>query len=247
MLKLLHISKSFPTKPILDDVSITFEPQRIYALMGANGAGKTTLFNILTGFLKADKGSIVFKNKNIHRILPFRINRLGISRTFQDLRLVTKLTVKENVILAMQDNPTDVWYKALIPLSIYARKTKILADKAEDLLKKYFLADVQHHLAGEISYGQQKLLTLVCCIANGADFLLLDEPVAGINPEYRQKMVGLLHTLRTEGKTIVMIEHNTEFIQAVADTLIFLSEGKLLQYVDFQAFKADARVIESYI
>jgi branched-chain amino acid transport system ATP-binding protein len=151
-------------------------------------------------------------------------------------------------VLAMKNNPSDKWYNAIIhPLSKMKKKVVDLNGTADVIIDTYFLTAVSSQLAGEISYGQQKLLTLACCVANGAELLLLDEPVAGINPEYRKQMVGLLKQLRQEGKTILMIEHNTEFIEEVADDILFLSNGEVKKYNSFEHFRTDPSVIAAYI
>ncbi len=236
-----------PEKQILKELSLSLEGQSIYALMGGNGAGKTTLFNLITGFIKPQSGEILFRGKNLAFQQPYTINRQGIGRTFQDLRLITKLTVKENIILAMQHNPTDNWLHALLPEQFYRNSNKLLSQKADEIVEEYFLINVKNSLAGEISYGQQKLLTLACCVANGAKMLLLDEAVAGIQPEYRIKIAKLIRALREQGKTILLIEHNTDFIADVADTIFFLHEGTLSTFETIDALREDKQVMAAYI
>lgn len=215
--------------------------------MGSNGAGKTTLFNILMGFIKPQVGDVFFREKNITNLQPYRINRQGIGRTFQDLRLITKLTVKENIILAMQNNPTDNWLNAMIPTFFYRNSTQVLNKKANEIIERFFLKDVINAPAGNISYGQQKLLSLGCCVANEADLILLDEAVAGIQPEYRNKIATVITQLRNQGKTILLIEHNTDFIADVADKIFFLHEGKISSFEDMETFRKDKNVLEAYI
>jgi len=247
ILKLQNITFGFPGKThLLDDVSLSLEEMKIYTLMGANGAGKTTLFNLLTGFLKPVKGGIFFQEKDITGLPPFKINRVGISRTFQDLRLISKLTVKENILLAMRHNPTDNWLRAMIPQA-YKNESRALENNAEKIAEKFFLFEVENSPAGEISYGQQKLLNLACCVANGASLLLLDEPVAGINPEYRSIIVQLLKHLKEIGKTIFLIEHNSDFVGEITDMIFFLKQGKIHGYETMERFKADPLVLEAYM
>src|ERR1044071_707055 len=230
-LRLRQITFSYsPDKKLLDACSFELEMGSIYALLGSNGAGKTTLFNLVTGFLRPQEGSISFKGRCITNLKPYQINRLGIGRTFQDLRTITKLTVRENILLAMRNNPTDRWLMALLPPSFHNNALSQLKTAAEEVASQFFLDEVKHHRAGEISYGQQKLLTIACCVANGAEIFLLDEPVAGINPDYRNKMVELLKRLKREGKTILLIEHNKDFIGEVADSIYLLAAGKLREY-----------------
>lgn len=248
MLELKNITHSFSaSKKILDNVSLELEKGKIYALMGANGSGKTTLFNIITGFIKPQSGDIFLKSSKINGLLPHKINRLGIGRTFQDLRLISKLSVKENVILAMNGNPTQNWYRAALPKSFYKSELDSLDEKAEEIIAECFLPDVRHNLAGEISYGQQKLLNLACCIANDAELFLLDEPVAGINPKYREQILELLKRLKAQEKTIFLIEHNTEFLQQIADRIFFLKNGALKVYDTFVHLREDKEVLDAYL
>ena len=248
ILELQHLTFGFiPEKQILRDLSLSLEEQKIYALMGSNGAGKTTLFNLITGFIKPQNGEILFGGKNLAHQQPDTINRQGIGRTFQDLRIITKLTIKENIILAMQHNPTDNWYHAILPEQFYRSTNKPLAQRADAIVEEYHLGDVKNFLASDVSYGQQKLLTLACCVANGAKLLLLDEAVAGIQPEFRKKIAKLIRTLREQGKTILLIEHNTDFIADVADTIFFLHEGTLTTFESMDALREDKQVMEAYI
>ena len=247
ILELKNITHSFsPEKQILKGLTLSLEKGKIYALMGSNGAGKTTLFNLITGFIKPQSGEIFFGEKNITHMQPYKTNLLGISRTFQDLRIITKLSVKENIILSMKENPTDNVLNALLPQSIHRNANKMLEQKADEIIQQFFLGEVQNSLAAEVSYGQQKLLTLACCVANGASLLLLDEPVAGIQPEYRNKIATLIKQLKEQGKTILLIEHNTDFITDVADQIFFLHEGKISNFDNIQTLKADPLVMEAY-
>lgn len=247
-LELKHITFGFSQeKQILKDLSLSMEEQKIYALMGSNGAGKTTLFNLITGFLKPQNGEILFNDESITNKQPYKINRQGIGRTFQDLRLITKLTVKENIVLAMKGNPLDKWYNALINFKENPVWNLVEERRPEKIAERFFLTDVLNNLAGEISYGQQKLLSLACCVANGAMLLLLDEAVAGIQPEYRNKIAILIKELKSQGKTILVIEHNTDFIAEVADKIFFLHEGILSSFENMETLRKDKQVMEAYI
>jgi ABC-type branched-subunit amino acid transport system ATPase component len=247
-LQLKHITFSFsPEKQILKDLSLALEEKRIYALMGSNGAGKTTLFNLISGFIKPQSGEIFFREKNLTHQQPYKINRQGIGRTFQDLRLITKLSVKENIVLAMQQNPTDNWLNAMLPENFHRKTNAAQEKKADEIVEQFFLSDVKNSLAAEISYGQQKLLSLACCLANSATLLLLDEAVAGIQPEYRNKIAMLIKQLKEQGKTILLIEHNTDFIADVADKIFFLHDGEISIFDNMETLRKDKQVMEAYI
>lgn len=247
-LQLKHISFSHtPGKSILKDISLSLEEKKIYALMGSNGAGKTTLFNLISGFIKPQSGEFFIGEKNLTHQQPYKINHQGIGRTFQDLRLITKLSVKGNIVLAMRQNPTDNWLNAMLPEYFHRNTNAVLEKRANEIVEQFFLIDVKNSLAAEISYGQQKLLSLACCVANGATLLLLDEAVAGIQPEYRNKIARLIKQLKAQSKTILLIEHNTDFIADVADEIFFLHEGKISAFENMETLRKDKQVMEAYI
>ena len=247
MLELNNIHKSFGERKILSGVNLKLEKGNVYTLMGANGAGKTTIFNIVTNFLKADEGTVWLKGKKIDNLSPVTINSLGITRTFQNLRLIEGLTVKENILLAFKGNKGEYIWNALLP-GLFLRKDKAnYEQKANVIVRKVFLDDVADSKAGEISYGQQKLLTLGCCLANEADLLLLDEPVAGINPVYIEKMITLVKDTKEAGKTILLIEHHTDYIEAVSDKVFFLANGTISTFDNHNELKNSRTIQEAYL
>ncbi|MDR0605460.1 MAG: ATP-binding cassette domain-containing protein [Bacteroidales bacterium] len=212
MLELKNIRKSFDDVHVLNGVNLRLERGFVYTLKGGNGSGKTTLLNIISGFLAPSQGTVEFKGKKIARFAPYRVNRLGIGRTFQDLRLATQMTVYENILLALEKK-------------LFASPDKKQQKQADGILEKVSLSEKRDELAGEISYGQQKLLTIGCCIANNADLLLIDEPVAGIDRENLVKITNLVMQLKQEGKTILQIEHNTGYISATSDLVLQMEKG----------------------
>lgn len=246
LLEIQHIAKSFGDKRVLEDVSFELTKGKAVVLMGANGSGKTTLYNIITGFLKADSGNILLHKHIIDKLPPYLRNSKGISRTFQDMRLVGELTVLENVLLAFQNQSGEKWWKVLFSSKSVSQEQDTNKGKAENILKKCFIADVVDSKADEISYGQQKLLNLACCMANDAEVILLDEPVAGVNPVYRERLESIIQELKKD-KALLIIEHNTDFIEAVADELLFLNDGKIVKFVDYATLRSNKAVQEAYI
>lgn len=212
MLEIQNLYKSFDDVNVLNGVNLYLEKGLVYTLKGGNGSGKTTLFNIISGFLSPTQGTVYFKGKKIAQFAPYKINRLGVGRTFQDLRLATQMTVYENVLLAIEKKA-------------FAYPTKSQKDKIDDILRRVSLSEKKDELAGEISYGQQKLLTLGCCIANNADLLLIDEPVAGIDKDNQKIIAKLVCLLKNEGKTILQIEHNNAYIEETSDHVLHLEKG----------------------
>ena len=242
-----HIKKAFGENQVLKGVDFSLEKAKIYVLMGTNGSGKTTLFNIIVGLLKADAGQIKLNDRNITNKEPHTINQMGITRTFQDLRLIEELTVLENVMLAFPDQEGEKWWKTLFPNKKIRQEQTKNEQRANEILKTCFIDDVANAKAGEISYGQQKLLTLACCIANDAEVFLLDEMVAGVNPNYRELLVTVIQTLQKHEKTFLIIEHSTDFIQAVSNKILFLNEGIIKTYDTYEQMRNDEYVKEAYI
>ncbi|MDR2581155.1 MAG: ATP-binding cassette domain-containing protein [Fibromonadaceae bacterium] len=212
MLELKNIHKSFGDVRVLNGASLRLEKGTISTLKGGNGSGKTTLINIISGFLKPDEGSVELNGKKIVRFLPFRVNQMGIGRTFQDLRLATQMTVYENIMLALEKKK-------------FAYPDKNQQKRADEILETVSLSEKRNELAGEISYGQQKLLTIGCCIANNAELLLIDEPVAGIDKDNRLKIIELVKRLKQEGKTILQIEHHPDYIEETSDCVLQMERG----------------------
>src|SRR6266702_1128838 len=181
------LNKSFDGVQALADVTIEFPSSGSVAVIGPNGAGKTTLLNVLTGILRPDGGRVSLGNHSLVGRPPHEIARLGVARTFQELRLIGHLSVLENVMLAYPNQRGEHLFRALFRFGLTKEEQ---TNKAEALIQLQFvgLADRTTEPAGELSYGQQKLLTLACCLATKAHILLLDEPVAGVHPEMAERI-----------------------------------------------------------
>lgn len=242
-----HITKSFGDNKILSDVSLRLAEGRISVLMGTNGAGKTSLLNILSGYLKADAGQIRLNDSTIIGFAPERINRMGIGRTFQDMRLIERMSVLENVMLAFPRQEGEKWWKTILPNKKVEEEQRHYHQIANEILKTCFIEDVAQSMAGEISYGQQKLLNLACCMASGTSVWLLDEPVAGVNPVYREKLSEVIKQQKNNGKTLLIIEHNLDFISDVADEILFLDKGKIVCFPSYEAFRNNDNVKNAYV
>jgi len=203
MLEIRNISKSFDGVQAVQDVSLSVPSHQITSIIGPNGAGKTTLFNILTGFLETDQGEALFRNESLLGAAPWRISRRGISRTFQNLRLFKKLTVLENVLLGIPAQSDEDLFHALLRFSGTSPEHLSNVRRAEELIEFSGLTSHRNELAENLSYGQQKLLSMACCLAGNPDLLLLDEPVAGVQPATIEKIEEMIRTLvREEKKTV---------------------------------------------
>jgi ABC-type branched-subunit amino acid transport system ATPase component len=246
-LRIENLTKTFGGISALSKVNLEIQQGEIVGLLGANGSGKTTLFNIITGFLQADSGKIAFRNENLLHILPHQVSLIGIARTFQNVRLIHRLTVVENVLLAFKHQPGEKLQNLFFNWKATASRETKNHQMAIALLEDVNLIDKQHDLAEDLSYGQQKLLNIICCLATGADLLLLDEPLAGVSPATIDRIVPLLKSLPSQGKSILLIEHNLEVVMNLCDRVIFMDSGSLVCEGTPETVRKDPRVIEAYL
>jgi ABC-type branched-subunit amino acid transport system ATPase component len=239
ILKIKNLNKNFGNNQVLSNFSYAFKEKTIYALMGANGSGKTTLFNLMSGFLSANSGEILFKENPTQNLNPHQISNLGLSRTFQDMRLIPSLSVYDNILLALKDKKSEKLLQAFLP-----QKETLYKEEIEQILAQTHLTKVQTSKAQDISYGQQKLLNLAVAMANDFEFLLLDEPVAGVQPEYRAEILELIKGFN---KTVIVIEHNPEFIESLTDNILFLDGGNIIAEGDYTTIKSNPQVQKAYL
>ncbi|NQT03470.1 MAG: ATP-binding cassette domain-containing protein, partial [Planctomycetes bacterium] len=201
LLDMSNLSKNFDGVTALGDFSCTLGQGEILGVIGPNGAGKTTLFNVLTGFITPDKGQILLQDNNLTRLSPHKRASLGIARTFQNLRLIHRLTVLQNALLFFDDQPGERLSNIFFRRGRCKEQEARNREKALSLLEGVGLRQKADDPAEALSYGQQKLLSIVCCLAADAQVLLLDEPVAGIAPEMIERILGVIQDLPTQGKS----------------------------------------------
>lgn len=230
ILELRNVTKSFGGVKAVDNVSCGFYSGKITGLIGPNGAGKTTIFNLISGLYKPDSGEIYFKGKRIDILPPHKIAQLGIGRLFQDIRVFTKLTVLENVLISIPNQLGEKFYEGIFIRKKLAEKERENVEKAEQLLEFVHLADKKNTLAENLSYGQQKLLSIARLLAMGSELLLLDEPTAGVHPAVIKSILETIKSLAQQGKTIVFIEHNINVVLEIADWVYLLDEGKIASF-----------------
>ena len=221
------LSKSFGGVRALAGVTLTFPDSGIVAIIGPNGAGKTTFLNVLTGFVRVDSGRCKLGSDEISSLAPYRIARLGIARTFQNLRLIYQIPVLENLMLAYPRQSGEKLRFALTRHNV-SQEERANRERADELLRFIALDPRASSLVGELSYGQQKLLSMACCLATGARILLLDEPVSGVDPVMATQILGLLRKLKGSGKLVIFIEHNIASVREVADRVIVFDAGRVI-------------------
>lgn len=227
MLSCRGLTKHYGGVVSLADVSLDFLRPEIVAVVGPNGAGKSTLLNMWTGFVSADAGDTFIAGRNASKLAPYRIARLGIGRTFQDLRLITQLTVWENVALARPHQPGEGIWGALHRKTL-RRQEAAQREEVRNWLRYVGVEEDETKLAGALSYGQQKLVALACALATGAKVLLLDEPVAGVHPTLRERFGELIREIKAAGKLVIFVEHDLAFVQEVAERLVVMEEGQIV-------------------
>lgn len=246
ILRCEKVTKTFDGVQAMAGISFGLPSEGITAIIGPNGAGKTTLINVLTGFLRADSGKTFFGDRDITRLAPHKIARLGIARTFQDLRLILQVPALDNVMLARPNQRGERLFYALTRIGVKAEETRN-REEAMRLLRFVGLEEKAGELAGELSYGQQKLLTLACCLATEANVLLLDEPIAGVHPDMASRILDLLRQLRDDGKLIVFIEHDIGAVRSIAEQVIVMDHGKIIAQGIPSEVLERAEIMEAYL
>ena len=244
MLKIENVTKKFGGVKAVDNCSFEIKKGEITALIGPNGSGKTTLFNLVSGILKTDSGKIILNNKNIINLSIEKISNLGISRLFQKPSLFKNLTVKENLFLAMNDEDTKFW-SSLVKIS--EDKNDKFAEKIKNILIDFEMEDFINIHAEDLSYGQKRLVEIARAILNPHNFLMLDEPAAGVNPRLREKIRKILLKLKEKNETILLIEHDMDFTLKTADTIIVLEKSRVIAQGNPDEIKNNKRVLNAYL
>ena len=247
LLQASNISKRFGGVNALDDVSLAVPEGSITGLIGPNGAGKTTLFTVLASFIQADQGSIHFDGQPIHRIAPHQLTQYGLVRTFQVARVLSRLSVLENVLLASQNHPGEnFWQVWLRPQRVCAEE-KRQKEYAMDILDSVGLAHMAHDYAGALSGGQRKLLELARTLMVRPKLVLLDEPAAGVNPTLIQQICNHIQHWNNQGISFLIIEHNMDVIMSLCDHVWVLAEGRNLADGKPHEMQTNPHVLEAYL
>ena len=248
LLELRQISRQFGGLQALSEVSFQVEQGEILGLIGPNGAGKTTLFNLLSGVTPASNGTIHWRGQAMQGLSPDRHNRLGIARTFQNLRLFTGLSVLENVLVALHRQPQGSKLAALLNSSRFRRRQSELRERALQLLEELGLAHQAHRQASGLAYGDRRRLEIARALATAPALLLLDEPAAGMNPREKEQLCELLAQLRQRHQlTLVVIEHHVPLLMQLCQRLAVLDFGRLIALGTPEQIQRDPRVIEAYL
>lgn len=231
----------------VDKVSIAIGEGQIFGLIGPNGAGKTTMFNLLTGIYKPSEGKMYFKGKEISSLQTHEITQLGLSRTFQNIRLLKGQTVFENILLATHHRVNYSFLAAFLNLRRVRNEEEKAVHLVQELIEKYGLEKFSREIASDLPQGLQRKIEIVRALATGAELIFLDEPAAGLNPVETSELMQLIQQLRSEGKTVCLIEHDMKLVKGVCDTIAVLNFGQLLDQGSYDKVTSNPKVIQAYL
>jgi branched-chain amino acid transport system ATP-binding protein len=243
VLKVSGLKKAYGAIKAVDGVSFEVMPGEIFGVIGPNGSGKTTMFNSVLGQIDPDEGRIELNGKDITGLSPQQLNQRGVGRTFQTLQVFGKMTVRDNLLVAAQEHHGSMWSR------MFAPGDSGLGDKADALIAQFRIGHVAHKKAGELSYGQQKLVDIAMAFMSDPDLVLLDEPCAGVNPSLVGGISTLLKELnqtRSRG-SFVVIEHNMDFVMDLCHRILVMVEGKVLAVGTPAEIRANKQVLDAYL
>lgn len=248
LLEVKNLGISFGGLKAVNHFSVTIEKGQLYGLIGPNGAGKTTVFNLLTGVYKPDEGSVLLDGENITGKKTIAINKAGIARTFQNIRLFKDMTVLDNVKVGLHNNYPYSTVEGILRLPRYFKVEKEMDEKAMELLEVFGLLAYKDLYAANLPYGQQRKLEIARALATQPKLLLLDEPAAGMNPNETKELMDTIRFVRKHfGMTILLIEHDMKLVSGICERLTVLNFGEVLAEGETSAVLNDQKVITAYL
>ena len=249
LLDITNLSISFGGLRAVDEFSVSIEKGELYCLIGPNGAGKTTVFNLLTGVYKPAEGIIRLDGVDITGKKPIEINKAGVARTFQNIRLFKQMTVLDNVKAGLHNIYHYSTAASILRLPVYYDTEKKMNERAYELLSVFGLEkDADTTLASNLPYGQQRKLEIARAMATGPKLLLLDEPAAGMNPNETQELMDTIHKIRDEfDMTVLLIEHDMKLVAGICEKLTVLNFGRILTQGETKTVLANPEVIKAYL
>ncbi len=248
MLEVKNLGISFGGLRAVNEFDVTIEKGELYGLIGPNGAGKTTVFNLLTGVYRPDQGRVILGGKDITGKKTIEISRCGIARTFQNIRLFSKMPVLDNVKAGLHNHHPYSMMAGIFRLPSYRRQEKEMDEKAMELLKVFHLEDSAEMLAANLPYGKQRRLEIARALATDPKLLLLDEPAAGMNPKETQELMDMIRFVRDNfDMTILLIEHDMKLVSGICEKLTVLNFGEILAQGETAKVLSDPRVVTAYL
>jgi len=247
ILEVREVGKRFRGLKALDGVSLTVRHGEIRGIVGPNGSGKTTLFNVVSGVYRASAGQIALAGRPVSGARPYRLSLLGLARTFQNLRLFADLTVKDNVLVALDRTRTRaIWRYALWPVAIW-RQERRLDQTADELLARFGLTEFAAMRPSSLPYGIQRRIEIARAMAGSPRLLLLDEPAAGLNGEEVRQLAEIVRSIRDSGVTVVLIEHNMGLVMSLCERVTVLAGGSVIAEGTPAEVVGHPKVIEAYL
>jgi branched-chain amino acid transport system ATP-binding protein len=240
------IQKNFGGVVAVDVEHIEVQRGSITALIGPNGAGKTTLFNLLTGFDTPDTGEWRFDGRSMEKIVAHKTASMGMIRTFQLTKSLTKMSVIENMKLGATHQVGEKWWNGLLPFR-WRKQEQIIEQRADELLKRFKLDHMRGEYAGTLSGGQRKLLEMARALMTNPRLVMLDEPMAGVNPALKQSLLEHIRGLRDDGMTVLFVEHDMDMVNDVSDWVIVMAEGRVIAEGTPAQISSNPAVIEAYL
>ena len=240
------ITRRFGGLTAVDVDHLEVQRGAITGLIGPNGAGKTTFFNLITGFDRPDAGTWSFDGGRLDGLPAHRIARRGMVRTFQLTKALSRLHVIDNMLLGATGQRGENFFRALVP-PIWRDQERDVTARADELLERFNLAHMREEFAGELSGGQRKLLEMARALMSQPRLLMLDEPMAGVNPALAQTIVGHVQALRDEGLTVVFVEHDMDVVREISDWVVVMAEGRVVAEGRHASIVSDQRVIDAYL
>ncbi|MFJ3029675.1 ABC transporter ATP-binding protein [Curtobacterium sp. NPDC087080] len=241
------VTRHFGGMTAVDVDHLEVQRGTITALIGPNGAGKTTFFNLLTGFDKPSPGATTrFNGDTLQKTSATHIANKGMVRTFQLTKALSRLTVMQNMLLGARDQPGENFFVGLVP-ALWRKREREITAKAEDLLARFKLLEKQDDYAGSLSGGQRKLLEMARALMSDPTMIMLDEPMAGVNPALTQSLLGHIQSLRDDGMTVLFVEHDMHMVRHISDWVVVMAEGKVVAEGPADTVMDDRAVIDAYL
>jgi branched-chain amino acid transport system ATP-binding protein len=247
LLEVNNLSKSFGGLQAVKDVSFSVDKGSIKAVIGPNGAGKTTLFNLVSGFTTPDAGSILYKGRSVQGCSPYEVAGLGMSRTFQHIRLFPHMTALENVMVGRHVRSRAGFLAGMLNLPWTRQEEKDIRAKSLEVMEFLGIRDLADLDATSLSYGQQRTVELARALAADPEMLLLDEPAAGLNMRETADMAGTINRIRDQAVTVLIVEHDMQLVMNISDEVIVLSYGEKIADATPRAVQSNPEVIRVYL